>query len=240
MSWIPGMFEQHRRSKRAGTPAIVEVLEARALMATVDVHVLNFAFNPNPVTINVGDTVHWIWDTSFHSTTSVAGSLEQWDSGVLNAGATFDHTFTHAGTFVYYCTIHGHDNGNGTASGMAADVVVSSPTPTPTPMPTPTPTPTAPPLGAIGESKTVKLGKTFHKAIARFSERQSTPGQFMVMIDWGDQSGDTVGQVRRKGRGKYAAIGTHQYQAKGVFQVTVMIMDTHGQMVDANSSVKVK
>jgi plastocyanin len=108
----------------------IEILETRALLATVTVHVVNFAFTPDPVTIHVGDTVHWVWDTDDHSTTSVAGSAEQWDSGVHNSGFTFDHTFTKAGSFVYYCVIHGHDNGNGTASGMAGTInVVGAATP---------------------------------------------------------------------------------------------------------------
>jgi len=104
----------------------VESLEGRALLATVSVHVLNFSFNPTPVTIHVGDTVHWVWDTNNHSTTSVAGIAESWDSGVHNTGFTFDHTFTHAGSFPYYCTIHGMDNGNGTASGMSGTITVMS------------------------------------------------------------------------------------------------------------------
>src|SRR5262245_44810948 len=53
----------------------------------------------------------WGWQSNNHSTTSVSGSVEQWNSGVHNTGFTFDHTFTHAGTFVYYCTTHGQDNG---------------------------------------------------------------------------------------------------------------------------------
>lgn len=126
MSWLPGTCGQPRRLRRRQPSALVETLETRALLTTVTVHLVNFAFTPNPVTIHVGDTVHWVWDTNDHSTTSVAGSLESWDSGVQNSGATFDHTFTHAGTYVYYCVIHGSDNGNGTASGMAGTITVQA------------------------------------------------------------------------------------------------------------------
>ncbi len=126
MSWIPDLYGERRRPRRENPPAIVEVLETRALLATVTVHVVNFAFNPDPIQIHVGDTVHWVWDTDNHSTTSVAGSAESWDSGVHNTGFTFDHTFTHAGAFVYYCVIHGADNGNGTASGMSGKITVSA------------------------------------------------------------------------------------------------------------------
>lgn len=38
--------------------------------------------------------------------TSVAGSLESWNSGVQNTGFTFET----AGTYDYYCVIHGVDN----------------------------------------------------------------------------------------------------------------------------------
>jgi plastocyanin len=114
-----------RRSK-AGFPLWGETLEDRKLLATVTVHVINFAFNPSAVTINVGDTVHWVWDTNNHSSTSVAGIPEKWDSGVQNAGFTFDHTFSNVGTWAYYCKIHGFDNGNGTAGGMSGTVTVNS------------------------------------------------------------------------------------------------------------------
>src|ERR1700722_14562035 len=93
MSWIPGLYGKRRRPTREHAPGVIEVLETRSLLATVTVDVINFAFNPTPVTINVGDTVHWVWLTSDHSTTSVAGSLESWNSGVQNTGFTFDHTF---------------------------------------------------------------------------------------------------------------------------------------------------
>jgi plastocyanin len=83
-------------------------------------------FTPNPVTINVGDTVQWTWGSgNFHSVTSVAGSLESFDSGDQSVG-TFSHTFLHAGTYVYYCDIHGFDFGNGTAGGMAATIKVNA------------------------------------------------------------------------------------------------------------------
>jgi plastocyanin len=108
-----------------------ETLEIRDLMATVTVHVFNFNFSANPQgqpivdpTIHVGDTIHWVWDNGVHSTTSVAGSIESWDSGIRSAPATFDHTFTHVGTFVYFCQVHGADAGNGTATGMSGTITV--------------------------------------------------------------------------------------------------------------------
>ena len=77
---------------------------------TTTVHIVDFQFNPDPVTIKVGDTVTWIWDASNHSTKS---DTNVWDSGVQNAGAMFSHTFPTAGTFPYYCIVHGGPGGAG-------------------------------------------------------------------------------------------------------------------------------
>jgi hypothetical protein len=161
----------------------------------------------------------------------VRGSAISWDSGVLNTGATFDETFNQAGMFVYHCKIHGHDNGNGTASGMASKVVVLSSTPTPTPTPSP--------LVAAGVYDKAKVNKTFHQQVARFSEARTTPGNFTVLIAWGDGCSPAVGQVRREGKGRYTAVGTHWYATTGVFQVMAMIRDQSGQEADAMCTVTI-
>jgi plastocyanin/uncharacterized protein YjdB len=126
--------EGTRRRRRADHCLELEPLEVRALLATVTVNIINFAFTPNPVTINVGDTVHWVWQSNNHSTTSATingtPQAESWNSGVVNLGATFDHTFTHAGTFGYYCSIHGFDNRDGTGGGMAGTIMVTGGAPT--------------------------------------------------------------------------------------------------------------
>jgi|HubBroStandDraft_6_1064221.scaffolds.fasta_scaffold42919_2 plastocyanin len=82
-------------------------------MATKQVHIANMAFNPDPVSINIGDTVEWVWDENNHSTTADDGS---WDSGVRNKGARFPWTFPRAGNFPYYCTVHGGPGGVGMSS----------------------------------------------------------------------------------------------------------------------------
>ena len=59
-------------------------------------------------TIEVGDTVHWIWVSDVHSTTSGTCCTGNglWDSGE-HSGITFDHTFNAEGSFPYFCTVHG-------------------------------------------------------------------------------------------------------------------------------------
>jgi spore coat protein A len=100
--------------------------------ATVDtLYTYSFDFSvyapPGPVVdavITVGDTVRWVRLEGNHTTTSVAGSVEQWDAPLNGTTPTFDHQFTHVGTFWFYCKPHGTDNGDGTASGMSGTVTV--------------------------------------------------------------------------------------------------------------------
>jgi plastocyanin len=60
-------------------------------------------------TIKAGDTVQWHFvDSIAHSSTSGTCCTPSglWDSGVKGSGS-FSHKFTVAGTFPYYCTVHG-------------------------------------------------------------------------------------------------------------------------------------
>jgi plastocyanin len=116
-----------RRLSRTRWRPRVEPLEDRALLAPVTVDLLaGNSFSPPTVTIHVGDTVHWVWDSDFHTVTSYAGSGDSFDSGAtpFNAGHTFDHIFNVAGTFQYRCTVHSFSNGNGTFGGMIGTVIV--------------------------------------------------------------------------------------------------------------------
>jgi len=109
--------------------------------ATANVTISNDSFTDNAsgnttTTITAGDTVHWHWNNSDHSTTSgqcsytggAYGSYEctpngTWDSGINSSGFDFSHTFANAGSFPYYCQNHG-------TMGMTGTVVVHSAVPT--------------------------------------------------------------------------------------------------------------
>jgi plastocyanin len=104
--------------------------------ATVTVNLVGggygtFSFDPSSVTINQGDTVRWIWDSTHHSTTSGTPGMPNglWDSGIRNFGAMFTYTFNTPGSLPYYCTVHG------ACCGMTGTVTVMNSTPTPTPTP---------------------------------------------------------------------------------------------------------
>jgi plastocyanin/LysM repeat protein len=78
------------------------------------VSIQNFAFNPATITVRVGQQVVWVNnDSAPHTTTSGSCSggtctpAPGWDSGTLNPGQSFAFTFTQAGTFTYFCRIHG-------------------------------------------------------------------------------------------------------------------------------------
>jgi plastocyanin len=71
---------------------------------TTNVSVIDFAFSPAAVTINLNDSVKWNWSSSFQHSTTDSGV---WDSGLHN-GSTFTYTrqFTSAGNFPYVCSLH--------------------------------------------------------------------------------------------------------------------------------------
>ena len=104
---------------------------AATINVTVGPNGNNLVFMPSSVTIHPGDQVKWTWGSSGHSTTSGSPGMPNgiWDSGVINSGSTFTHTFNSVGTFPYYCTVHGG------CCGMVGTVSVVTPSPTPTPTP---------------------------------------------------------------------------------------------------------
>jgi plastocyanin len=67
------------------------------------------AYQPNPLQINVGDTVTWTNDDSQpHTVTSGEGATPdgRLDSSIMAPGATFSHTFTEGGEYPYFCLLH--------------------------------------------------------------------------------------------------------------------------------------
>jgi len=109
-----------------------------AQAATVTVAAENYEFAPASRTIMAGDVVRWTFSGDAHSATSRDGLF---DSGIKDAGGSFQFKFEKAGTFRYYCVVH--------PDLMSGTIVVktASPTPRPTVRPTVKPTP-KPTVGA--------------------------------------------------------------------------------------------
>jgi plastocyanin len=85
--------------------------------ASASVSIGDNFFSPASVSIAVGDTVNWSNNgQAQHSATADDGSF---DTGVFGPGASRSHTFTRAGTFSYYCTVHGQAQ-SGTVRVLAA------------------------------------------------------------------------------------------------------------------------
>jgi plastocyanin len=85
----------------AGSPS-VRANDQSSLAATVKID--NFVFGPQTLTVPVGTTVTWTnSDDIPHTSVSTDGVFK---SKVLDTDEKFSYTFTKAGTYPYYCTIH--------------------------------------------------------------------------------------------------------------------------------------
>jgi plastocyanin len=83
----------------------VPLATQHAAAATENVSAQDNSFSPQSLTIDQGDTVHWTNDGDNPHT--VTANDDSFDSGTLLAGQSFDHTFSTAGTYGYFCEVHG-------------------------------------------------------------------------------------------------------------------------------------
>ncbi len=86
--------------------AILLTIPAAAFATEYFVDIPGFLFDPQNITVQEGDIVTWTNNHTFiHTSTSADGGIE-WDSGILNPGDSFSHTFNAAGSFDYICAVH--------------------------------------------------------------------------------------------------------------------------------------
>jgi len=133
----------------AGPLGIIGGPHLAAAQGAASVSIVDFAFDPGSVSVDAGGTVTWTnQGPSAHTVTADDGSF---DSGTLDAGATFSFTFMSAGTFSYHCAIHPNMVGSVAVSGGSSDGGTTTETPA-TVMPAtgsgPTASDTTPWLGA--------------------------------------------------------------------------------------------
>lgn len=151
-----------------GLLTLFVAVQARA--ATTTVNLIGSSFSPNSITVQVGDTVHWVNGPSggFHNVVADGASFNS--GGAANPTWTYDFVFGSAGAFAYYCQIHGSAGGG----GMSGVVNVIQPTETSTP--TPTATETDVPLGST-ETDTPTVSPTFTESpvVTATSTRTPTP-----------------------------------------------------------------
>jgi plastocyanin len=73
--------------------------------AEVPVDIRDFAYSPNPIEINAGDTVTWTnQDEVPHTATGEDRDVLQ--SGTIAPGASFSQVFPEAGEFGFFCEFH--------------------------------------------------------------------------------------------------------------------------------------
>ncbi len=73
------------------------------------VKVVDYAFSPPEMKIGVGQTVTWNFaDEAGHD---VVSTDQTFKSEVLGSGGKYSFTFTRAGTFDYFCSIHPYMKG---------------------------------------------------------------------------------------------------------------------------------
>ena len=82
---------------------------ASAHVAETEVKIDNFAFAPQRVTVKAGTTVTWINDDDIPHT--VASSAKLFKSNALDTKDKFSFTFTTAGAYEYFCSLHPHMTG---------------------------------------------------------------------------------------------------------------------------------
>ena len=92
---------------------------ATSNVATSNVSIQDFQFTPFRLTVRVGDTV--VWTQGGSATHTVSADDGSFDSGNLSNGEEFSFTFAEAGTFAYYCRIHGAPG----QDGMSAVITVT-------------------------------------------------------------------------------------------------------------------
>jgi plastocyanin len=86
----------------AGSPTVTANDQPSA--ANVEVKIDNFSFGPQTVTVPVGATVTWTnRDDIPHTVVSTDGVFK---SKVRDTDETFSYTFTKAGTYPYFCSVH--------------------------------------------------------------------------------------------------------------------------------------
>jgi plastocyanin len=100
---LPEVSSHTWRLVLPSAPPHARVTRAHAARDPSDT-ISDYKFTPGSLTIHVGDTVTWTNDgPSAHTATANDHSF---DTGILQKAQSGSHTFSQAGTFAYFCTIH--------------------------------------------------------------------------------------------------------------------------------------
>jgi plastocyanin len=75
---------------------------------TWQVTVQNYQFSPSSLNVVVGDVIHWVWVSGFHTTTSssVPSGASSWDYEIDASSTSYNYTVSRPGTYSYVCSFH--------------------------------------------------------------------------------------------------------------------------------------
>jgi len=79
---------------------------AQSKTESAEVKIDNFSFGPATVTVSVGSTVTWTNRDDIPHTVVSTDDPKVFKSKVLDTDEKFSCTFTKAGTYPYFCSIH--------------------------------------------------------------------------------------------------------------------------------------
>ena len=97
------------RGAMAGLVSAFIVAASPARAADIAVKIDNFTFNPQQITVKVGDTVIWVnHDDIPHTVTSKTMAFR---SKAMDTDDKFSFTFATTGSYAYFCALHPHMTG---------------------------------------------------------------------------------------------------------------------------------
>jgi plastocyanin len=96
------------RSLVAAAAFLVCLGGVRAQAEEIKVTLDNFTFSPVELKVKVGDTVTWINHDDIPHTVVSAGKFR---SKTMDTDGSFSFTFTSAGDYKYFCSLHPHMTG---------------------------------------------------------------------------------------------------------------------------------
>lgn len=102
------MYQINRRQLGVLVAAAAALPAGAARAEEIAVHIDNFVFVPAQLTVKVGQTVTWTNRDDIPHTVVCAGKFR---SKTMDTDGTFSFTFTAAGEYKYFCSLHPHMTG---------------------------------------------------------------------------------------------------------------------------------
>jgi plastocyanin len=90
----------------ASGPKSLAASAPQAAATTAEVKIDNFSFGPTELKISAGTTVTWVNHDDIPHTVVSTDEPKLFKSKVLDTDEKFSFTFSKAGTYPYFCSIH--------------------------------------------------------------------------------------------------------------------------------------